>query len=402
MICTDPKGENFAVTARRRRMFGPVYCLDVGNPDTSHRFNPMDTLRRDDLLAVEDCRRLAELLMPRSAQEDDDHWRKRSVSILSGFILHVLDQYGDEPDRCNLATVDGLLSAPLAELENTLKGMLTSRQLVVRSVAGRLLASLKTEEGLNLLSNISKGTEIWGAGRVLGRLGRSSDFDLERDIAGQTATLFLKVPEDMQAVYAPFMRVMVGLSLHAVARVGKAGVGDARPLFMLDEAAALGNIPELEEGMGHLRAYARAVIVFQDLGQLKATYRKWQSVLANASCQVFFGVNDWDTAELVSKMLGERTVEAPTFGVNVGADTVLAHHQNVGVGQVGRRLLQPAEILRMGREKMVVFVRGLAQPVLADRLVYHADRRFDGQWDRWRDRASASETASAGVKAVGA
>ena len=85
------------------------------------------------------------------------------------------------------------------------------------------------------------------------------------------------------------MRVMVGLSLHAVARVGKAGVAADRPLFMLDEAAALGHIPELEDGMGHLRAYARAVIIFQDLGQLQAVYRKWRSLLANASCLDAFG-----------------------------------------------------------------------------------------------------------------
>ena len=389
VICTDPKGENFAVTERQRRVFGPVYCLDVANPEHSHRFNPMDALRRDDLVAVEDCRRLAELLMPKGAHDEDDHWRKRSVSILTGFILHVLDQHGHEPDHCNLAIVDGLLSAPLAELEETLEVMLVSRQLVVRSMAGRLLASLDTEEGLNLLSNISKGTEIWGEGRVLGRLGRHSDFELERDIAGRVGSLFLKVPEDMQAVYAPFMRVMVGLSLHAVARVGKVGVGDARPLFLLDEAAALGHIPELEEGMGHLRAYARAVIVFQDLGQLRATYRKWQSVLANASCKVFFGVNDCDTAELVSRMLGETTVEAPTFGLNLGADAVLSHHQNVGVSQAGRRLMLPSEVLGMGPDQMLVFLRGVRHPVLAERVRYFADRRFDGLWDRWRDGRQA-------------
>ena len=91
-------------------------------------------------------------------------------------------------------------------------------------------------------------------------------------------------------------------------------MGVERPLFMLDEAAALGHIPELEDGMGYLRAYARAVVIFQDLGQLQATYRKWRSLIANAACQVFFGVNDQDTAELVSKMVGECTVDVRSVG----------------------------------------------------------------------------------------
>ena len=127
--------------------------------------------------------------------------------------------------------------------------------MVVRSVAARLQSSLDSEEGRNLLSNLTKGTEIWSEGGGLGRIARRSDFNLERDVVGRVATLFVSVPEDMKAVYAPFMRVMVGLGLHAVTRAGKVAVAAERPLFMLDEAAALGAIPELEEGMGHLRAY---------------------------------------------------------------------------------------------------------------------------------------------------
>ena len=76
---------------------------------------------------------------------------------------------------------------------------------------------------MNLLSNISKGTGIWSEGRVLGRLAQRSDFDLERDVVGRVATLFVSVPEDLKAVYAPFMRVMVGLSLQAVARISRQG-----------------------------------------------------------------------------------------------------------------------------------------------------------------------------------
>ncbi len=95
--------------------------------------------------------------------------------------------------------------------------MMTSTQFVVRSEAGLLLNSLESDEGKNLLSTMSRGTAIWAEGRVLGHLGRRSDFDLERDVVERVATLFVCVPEDMKAVYAPFMRVMVGLGLHAVA-----------------------------------------------------------------------------------------------------------------------------------------------------------------------------------------
>jgi type IV secretion system protein VirD4 len=387
VICTDPKGENYAITARQRRTFGPVYCLNVGDPDRSHRFNPLDVVSRDLLRAVDDCTRLAELLMPKDAGDADSHWRNRSVSILTALLLWVIEVHGDDPTRCNLSSVHEIVTAPGGKMADILKRMMTSAQFVVRSEAGLLANSLASEEGLNLLSNISKGTGIWAEGRVLGRLAQRSDFDLERDVVGRVATVFVSVPEDMKAVYAPFMRVMVGLGLQAVARVGKRGVGAERPLFLLDEAAALGHIPELEDGMGHLRAYARAVLIFQDLGQVQGTYRKWRSLLANAACQVFFGVNDQDTAELVSKMIGDTTVEAPTFGVNTGAGTVLAHHENAGIGQAGRRLMLPNDVLRMGGDAAVVFVRDAPHPILAGKVRYFAEAAFAGLWDRWRDGA---------------
>ena len=71
VMCTDPKGENYAITARRRREFGPVYCVNVGDPDRSHRFNPLDVVSRDLLRAADDCARLAELLMPKDASDAD-------------------------------------------------------------------------------------------------------------------------------------------------------------------------------------------------------------------------------------------------------------------------------------------------------------------------------------------
>ena len=47
-------------------------------------------------------------------------------------------------------------------------------------------------------------------------------------------------------------------------------------------------------------------------------------------------------------MTGDRTVETHNVGVNTGADTVLSHHQNTGVGEAGRRLIQPSEVMRLG------------------------------------------------------
>ena len=70
------------------------------------------------------------------------------------------------------------------------------------------------------------------------------------------------------------LRVMVGCAINALTR-SKAG---KRPrhkvLLLLDEAAALGSLEPLERGVGYLRAYCTQVLIFQDMHQLKALYRR--------------------------------------------------------------------------------------------------------------------------------
>ena len=56
----------------------------------------MDVVSRDLLRAVDDCARLAELLMPKDARDENSHWRNRSVSILTALLLYVMEKHGDD------------------------------------------------------------------------------------------------------------------------------------------------------------------------------------------------------------------------------------------------------------------------------------------------------------------
>jgi type IV secretory pathway TraG/TraD family ATPase VirD4 len=142
VICTDPKGENYAITVRQRRTFGPVYCINVGDPDRSHRFNPPDVVSRDFLRAVDDCTRLAELLVPKDAGDADSHWRNRSVSILTALLLWVIEVHGDDPTRCNLSSVHEIVTAPGGKLCGAVAAPLTDA-----SCAGAGLQPSGAEEG---------------------------------------------------------------------------------------------------------------------------------------------------------------------------------------------------------------------------------------------------------------
>ena len=132
----------------------------------------------------------------------------------------------------------------------------------------------------------------------------------------------------------------------------------------------------------------------QDLSQLRGTYPdKWGTFLANADVLQAFGANDYETADLLSKMLGESTVLSANAGDSRGRNQGFGlpsfnAGRSTGHSETGRPLLTPDEIRRLPADQQVLFVRGLA-PVLAHRLRYYADGAYSGLYDPNPMRAAA-------------
>ena len=236
VICIDPKGENFAVTAEARLKVGPVWLLSMAENGPSHCFNPMDTVESGSGNEVAQAARLAELIMPHEVSSEA-HWRVKSVQWATGLILHVAHRFAEEPARRNLGMVHDYLSLPPASLVKLIEAMLRSPLKVVRETGAEFARGCSSSEGLSILSSMVKGTGMFSLGRRSGVLASRSDFAIADLFGAQPASLFLQVPLGEMAVYAPWLRVMVGLANHASMAVVE--VPERRPLFVLDEAATL-------------------------------------------------------------------------------------------------------------------------------------------------------------------
>ncbi len=118
--------------------------------------------------------------------------------------------------------------------------------------------------------------------------------------------------------------------------------------------------------------------ILQDLAQLQDLYpQRWRSFLANSGIVQAFGVNDFGTADYLSKMLGQRTVTVRQHGRSGDAD----HKRGSETfAVIGRPLLLPQEIMRLDSGKELILLNG-KPPVLADRIIYYADREFLGLAD---------------------
>jgi type IV secretion system protein VirD4 len=154
----------------------------------------------------------------------------------------------------------------------------------------------------------------------------------------------------------------------------------ARPvLYLLDEFAALGHLAPVERAMGLMAGYGVQLWpILQDVHQLRATYgSRAGTFLSNAGVLQVFGVNDHDSARLVSDLLGQETVVFETMSRALDSEETGISY---GEQHVGRPLLTPDEVRNLPQHAELLFLAG-QRPIVAGKLAYYADPEFRGLYD---------------------
>jgi len=375
VVVTDIKGENHAITRAYRETLGQVIAFAPFDPTLSgDGYNPLDFIRTFTPNEVDDARMIAEMLVAPDGKEAN-HWEREARTLLTGLLLHVaLERKAQER---NLHRVRALLMRDRSGFEAVIDAMAQSPHIVISTI-GRGFSQKEDKERGAVISTAQSRLEPFDSPLLQAATNHSS-FKME-DLKRETLSLFIIIPPEYVAVYQPVLRLMVGLATAAMTREAK------RPkhpvLFLLDELPALGHMRPIEDGIGYLAGYGAILWLFvQDLDQLQKTYVKWRSMIANCAVRQAFNVQDTQTAELLSGMLGQRTVRTRS-GSRSGRFPWLwmATNFNETVAETGRPLLSPAEIMLLPENQMLVFVQG-CKPILAEKLRYFSDRYFRKRFD---------------------
>jgi type IV secretion system protein VirD4 len=381
IVCTDIKGENYAITARQRRKFGTVRVLDTTRPESSDSFNPLDMIRVGTWNERDDAEALAKLMV--TPDGHDSHWDSKAEGLLACLILHTVQL---DPDRRTLSHLRTLSTLAPESLHELLQYISTSGTRAAAELATSFLSMGGSEEFKSILSNAEKATRVWSSGSPAAEISSDSTFQLA-DLIDSTTTLYLIVDEEKLNVYAGFLRVMVGSVINTMTRAKEMKRPKHKVLLLLDEAAALGNLEPLERGVGYLRAYCTPMLIFQDMTQLRDLYRRSGSFLANATCKVFFNVADLDAARFVSEMIGQTTTVSRNEGTSHANTDIVRQNLSLGISETGRWLLDPSEVMRLPGNRSLVLYRSdvVRYPVLARKINYRALRfwRWWGKYDRW-------------------
>jgi type IV secretion system protein VirD4 len=383
-LVIDPKGENATVTWRARSCFGPVHVLDpfeaTGLPLTA--CNPLDRIDAFTIDAAEDAALLADALITDPPhQVAEAHWNEEAKALLTGLILFVATEEASE--RRSLATVRELLTLPIDRFERLLVGMQDSPAAggLVARAANRHLAK-SDREASGVLSSAQRHTHFLDSPRMTAVM-RRSDFAFAV-LKEQTATVFLVLPPDRVSTYSRWLRLMVAQAMTELAR--SSAQPPAPVLFLLDEFAALGRLEPVERAMGLMAGYGVQLWpILQDLHQLRGAYgTRAGTFLSNAGLVQVFNVNDTDTAEWVSRALGDTT---EMYETGSGGETRQRNRLGAGSSStntashlVRRALLTPDEVRRLPSDRQILFKAG-APPILARKLCYYADPEFRGLFD---------------------
>lgn len=364
VICIDPKGENAAITARRRREMGQdVHLLDpwgLAGKETAS-FNPIDWLDPDGPTFEEDALMLADTLVMDSA---NDHWSKEATALMAGILMHIAASEPD--DQRNLLQLNRLLSLPPAEFADLLLAMSQSPVEAVQLCSNKFRGK-SPNEASGVLSSAQSHLHFLET-RAMRRVLSRSDFDPLK-IKAKPTTVYLILPAERLSSHARWLRLMVSLFLAALAQ------DRTRPekpvLFMLDEFAALGRLQMVETAMGLMRGYGvKLWPILQDLSQLRANYReKWESFVANAGAIQVFGTNDQSTAQYFSQMAGMTTMQAES-----------SNDAGSSYSRTGRPLFMPDEIRRIDRVNQLLFVQGM-HPCMVGKAFYYDMSEFKGMFD---------------------
>jgi type IV secretion system protein VirD4 len=161
-----------------------------------------------------------------------------------------------------------------------------------------------------------------------------------------------------------------------------------RLLFMIDEFPSLKRMEVFADALSYMAGYGlKAYLIAQDIRQIVDAYGPNESIVSNCHVRIAYAPNQYDTAELLSKMTGTKTVQKATFNFSGSRLAPIANHMSATVDQVERPLVTPDEVMRLrpptksghgtaerivSPGDMLIFVSG-HYPIYGTQILYFTD-----------------------------
>ncbi len=386
-VCTDPKGELLASCGNALLKNGyDIKVFNTINFAKSMHYNPFAYIHSE-----KDILKLTTTLIANTKGDDkgggDPFWTKSETLLYCALIGYI--HYEAPKEEQNMATlIEFLNSMEVREddedFQNPVDLMFEELEkkkpnhFAVRQYKKYKLAAGKTAKSIL----ISCGARL--APFDIQEVREITMFDeLELDTIGDHKTALFLIMSDTDSTFNFLISMIYTQLFNLLCEKADDVYGGRLPVHvrcLIDEAANIGQIPNLEKLVATIRSREiSACLVLQTKSQLKAIYKdNADTITGNMDSQLFMGGSEPGTLKDLSEALGKETIDmyntsdtrgnSPSYGTNYS--------------KTGHELMSKDELAVMSGKKCILQLRGV-RPFLSDKydLTKHPNYKLTSDYD---------------------
>ena len=371
VVVHDIKLENHQLTSGWRKQSGQeIFVWEPSNPDgITHCYNPIDFVSKKPGQMVDDVQKISNLIMP-----EKDFWNNEARSLFLGVVLYLIaddtkaKSFGEVVRTMRSDDVTYNLAVVLDTLGEDI------HPVAYMNIAAFLQKADKERSGV--VSTMNSSLELW-ANPLIDAATAKSDFNVSEFKKKKTTVYVGLTPDNIQRLQK-LMQVFYQQATEFLSRkIPNVKEEPYGVMFLMDEFPTLGKMEQFKTGIAYFRGYrVRLFLIIQDTQQLKGTYEDagMNSFLSNSTYRITFAANNYETANLISQLIGNKTVEQTSynrpsfFDLNISTRT-----QNTS--NVQRALLLPQEVIQLPRDDQIVLIESMP-PIKSKKIKYYEDKFF--------------------------
>ncbi len=207
--------------------------------------------------------------------------------------------------------------------------------------------------------------------------------ELELDTIGDKKTALFLIMSDTDATFNFLISMIYTQLFNLLCEKADDVYGGRLPVHvrcLIDEAANIGQIPQLEKLVATIRSREiSACLVLQAKSQLKAIYKdNADTIIGNMDSQVFLGGSEQTTLKELNASLGKETIDMYNTGRSKGSQ----ESYSTNYQKLGKDLMSIDELAVMDGSKCIVQLRGV-RPFFSDKydLTKHPNYYLTSDYD---------------------
>lgn len=313
----------------------------IFNPTTPDRCVKWSVF--NDIENKEDMRALAHSLIPAPVVGEDAFWKNASRDILAGCLMSLFE-IGKKSNK----DIYELVTSPNATIEEALRSSVSASKYAYafdpsnQKTLNSLMSVLRTYTScFEYLADID------------------GDFSVRAWVKNSSKNIFVQNRENIKEAISPALTLFIDtISRELLSHDDRMD----KTIFVLEEFGRLNTMSSVLDLLTNGRSKGASVyILAQEFAQIEAKYGKeGRKTIVNAcSSQIYFGVNDAESAKEISAQIGEEEKTQEDESIHHKTQIEDMEGLNVRRHQSVKSVVLPSEILNLREREFYIKLNGL-------------------------------------------